>query len=43
MGNDEFHQRPVERAPRHYLAAIKALATVRQLGMPTFQVNIGEK
>jgi len=41
--DDEFHQRRVERAQRRYLAAIKALATVRRLGVPALQVNIGEK
>ena len=38
---DEFHQRRVERAQRRYLAAIKALAQVRRLGVPSVQVNIG--
>ena len=42
-GDDEFHQRRVERAQRRYLAAIRALATVRRLAVPTLQVNIGEK
>jgi hypothetical protein len=42
-GDDEFHQRRVERAQRRYLAAIKALATVRRLGVPAIQVNVGEK
>ena len=41
--DDEFHQRRVERAQRRYLAAVKALATVRRLGMPSMQVNIGDK
>jgi len=41
--DDEFHQRRVERAQRRYLAAIKALAQVRRLGVPALQVNIGEK
>ncbi len=40
---DEFHQRRVERAQRRYLAAIKALAQVRRLAVPTVQVNIGDK
>jgi hypothetical protein len=43
QADDEFHQRRIERAQRRYLAAIKALATVRRLGAPTVQVNIGEK
>jgi hypothetical protein len=41
--NDTFHQQRVERAQRRYLAAIKALAQVRKLGVPAVQVNIGEK
>jgi len=41
--DDEFHQRRVERAQRRYLAAIKALAQVRRLGVPALQVNIGDK
>ena len=41
--DDEFHQRRVERAQRRYLAAVKALAQVRRLGVPALQVNIGEK
>lgn len=42
-GDDEFHQKRVERAQRRYLAAIKALAQVRRLGVPALQVNIGDK
>ena len=41
--DDEFHQRRVERAQRRYLAAVKALATVRRLRLPALQVNIGDK
>lgn len=41
--NDTFHQQRIERAQRHYLAAIKALAQLRKLGVPAVQVNIGEK
>ena len=41
--DDEFHHRRVERAQRRYLTAIKALATVRRLGVPALQVNIGDK
>ncbi len=41
--DDEFHQQRVERAQRRYLAAIKALAQVRRLGVPALQVNIGDK
>ena len=39
--DDEFHQRRIERTQRRYLAAIKALATVRKLQIPAVQVNIG--
>lgn len=41
--DDEFHQKRVERAQRRYLAAIKALATVRRLGVPALQVNVADK
>lgn len=41
--DDEFHQRRVERAQRRYLAAIKALATVRRLGVTTVQINVAEQ
>ncbi|MDP9356833.1 MAG: hypothetical protein M3R02_16380 [Chloroflexota bacterium] len=43
QSDDEFHQRRVERAQRRYLAAVKALAQVRRLGVPALQVNIGDK
>ncbi len=43
QGDDEFRQRRVERAQRRYLAAMKALAQVRRLGVPVVQVNIGDK
>lgn len=36
----EYYQRQAERAQRRYLAAIKALATVRRLLVPAVQVNI---
>jgi len=39
----ELHQRRQERYQARYLAAIKALAVVRRLQLPTLQVNIGEK
>ena len=38
--DDEFHQ---QRAQRRYLAAIKALATVRRLGVPTVQINVADQ
>ena len=36
-------QKRLESAHRRYLAAIKALATVRRLALPVLQVNIAEK
>ncbi len=38
----EFHRRRVERAWRHYLAAVRALAHVRRLRLPAVQVTIGD-
>jgi hypothetical protein len=43
QANDMFHQQRIERAQRRHLAAIKALAQVRKLGVPAVQVNIGDK
>jgi hypothetical protein len=43
QADDAFHQQRIERAQRQYLAAIRALAPVRKLGVPAVQVNIGEK
>lgn len=43
MAQGEYHQRSIERAERRYLAAIKALATLRRLLTPVMQVNIAEK
>ena len=42
MTQGEYHQRTIERADRRYLAAIKALAQVRRLPIPSVQVNIAE-
>ena len=42
MAQGEYHQRTIERAQRRYLAAIKALAQVRRLPIPSIQVNIAE-
>jgi hypothetical protein len=42
-GDDDFHQRRVERAQRRYLAAIKTLVQVRKPGVSAVQVNIGDK
>jgi len=42
MTQGEYHQRTIERAQRRYLAAIKALAQVRRLLVPSVQVNIAE-
>ena len=41
--DDEFYQRRVERAQRRYLAAIKTLATVQRLGVPTVQINVADQ
>jgi hypothetical protein len=40
---ERMHQQRIERAQRRYLAAIKTLAQVRRMDLPTLQVNIGEK
>ena len=39
----EWRSRMLDRAHHRYLAAIKALATVRKLSVPVLQVNIAEK
>jgi hypothetical protein len=43
LAQGEYYQRQAERAQRRYVAAIKALATVRRLLTPTVQVNIAEQ
>ena len=40
---EEFYQKRVARAQRNYEAAIKTLAQVRRLQLPTVQVNIADK
>lgn len=40
---DEWHRKRVDQAERRYLRAIKALAQVRRLALPTVQVNIGDQ
>ena len=42
MEAQNFHRRRQDSANRRYLAAIKTLATVRKLGLPALQVNIGQ-
>ena len=37
----EFYDRRLDRAHRRYLSAIRSLATVRRLVIPSLQVNIG--
>jgi hypothetical protein len=37
----EHGQRRVDRAHRRLLATLKTLATVRRLGVPAFQINVG--
>ncbi len=39
----EFQEKRFDRAHKRYLGAIKALAQVRRLQLPTIQMNIGEK
>ncbi len=39
----DAHQQWIDRAHRRYLAACKALAQVRRLGVPAIQVNVGEQ
>jgi hypothetical protein len=38
----DYHLRRQDRAHRRFLSAMKTLATIRKLGLPTLQVNIGE-
>ncbi len=38
-----WHCRRVEQAERRYLRAIKALAELRKIQLPTVQVNVGER
>ena len=40
---DAFHRKRIEQAERRYIRAIKALAEVRRLRLPSVQVNIGDK
>jgi hypothetical protein len=39
----DYYQRNIARANKNYLAAIKALATIRKLALPALQVNIARK
>jgi hypothetical protein len=41
--DSEYMQRRIDRAQRRYLAAIRTLATVRRLLVPTMQVNIADR
>jgi hypothetical protein len=38
----EFHQRRIDAAHRRFLSAVRTLAQVRKLGIPSIQVNIGQ-
>jgi hypothetical protein len=38
-----YHLRRQDRAHQRFLSAVKTLATVRKLGLPVLQVNVGEK
>ena len=42
-GKGTPYEKFLDRAHKQYLAAIKALATVRKLAVPVLQVNIGDK
>jgi hypothetical protein len=39
----DFHRRRIDAAHRRYLAALKALATVRKLAVPALQINLAKK
>jgi hypothetical protein len=39
----EYHQKRINHAHRRYLSAIRTLATVRRLVLPTVQVNLGNQ
>lgn len=41
--DDERHRKRIEQAERRYLRAIKALAELRKIQLPTVQVNVGER
>ena len=41
--DETVYLKRVDRAQRRYLAAIKTLAQVRRMDLPSLQVNIGEK
>jgi hypothetical protein len=38
----DYHLKRQDRAHRRFLSAMKTLATIRKLGLPVLQVNIGE-
>ena len=38
-----YYQRAISQAQRRYLAALKTLATVRKLALPSVQINIARK
>ena len=39
----EFHQNRITKTHNRYLSAIRTLAQVRRLGVPTIQVNVAEQ
>jgi len=39
----DFHQRRMDATSKRYLSAIKALALVRKLAVPAFQINLAKK
>ncbi|MDA1052704.1 MAG: hypothetical protein O3C40_19795 [Planctomycetota bacterium] len=42
LAQADYHLRRQDRAHRRFLTGMKTLATVRKLGLPVLQVNIGE-
>ena len=38
-----YYQKCIEKSERRYMSALRTLAVVRKLGVPTVQVNIAEK
>ena len=41
VSQSEFHQRRIDAAHRRFLSAVRTLAQVRKLAIPSIQVNVG--
>ena len=41
LAQADFQYRKIDRAHARFLSAVRTLAQVRKLGLPTLQVNIG--